>query len=120
MALAAAILLHTLQYMPEVLQMWLFYNLGNAVVVNLVLFCFNLIPLPPLDGGRIAVGLLPRPLAYRLARVERYGLPILLTLLFVVPWVADKLGTRFVPFDYLMAGPVSAVWRLIAWMTGLG
>lgn len=42
-------------------------------LVNLVMFAFNLLPLPPLDGGRIAVGLLPLPLARPLARVERWG-----------------------------------------------
>ncbi|WP_235971891.1 site-2 protease family protein [Aquariibacter albus] len=44
-----------------------------GVLVNLVMFAFNLLPLPPLDGGRIAVGLLPLPLARPLARVERWG-----------------------------------------------
>lgn len=52
-----------------------------SIIINMVLLIFNLIPLPPLDGGRIAVGLLPGPLAYQLARVERFGFMIVILLL---------------------------------------
>ena len=50
--------------------------------INAVLMVLNLLPLPPLDGGRIAVSLLPHHLAWRFARLEPYGFPILLVLLF--------------------------------------
>lgn len=53
-----------------------------GVMINTVLMVLNLLPLPPLDGGRIAVSLLPHHLAYRYAMVERYGFIILLALLF--------------------------------------
>lgn len=53
-----------------------------GVMINVVLMVLNLLPLPPLDGGRIAVSLLPHDLAYRYARVERYGFIILIALLF--------------------------------------
>ncbi len=53
-----------------------------GIVVNCVLMALNLLPLPPLDGGRIAVSLLPHPLAWRYARIEPWGFPILLLLLF--------------------------------------
>jgi Zn-dependent protease len=49
--------------------------------INIVLMVLNLLPLPPLDGGRIAVSLLPNHLAYKYAQVERYGFLILLVLL---------------------------------------
>ena len=54
----------------------------GGIIVNLVLMILNLIPLPPLDGGRIAVSLLPHRLAYQFARVEPYGMIILMVLLF--------------------------------------
>ncbi len=54
-----------------------------GVIVNLVLFAFNLFPLPPMDGGRIMLSLLPPELAYRFAKVERYGFFILMGLIYV-------------------------------------
>ncbi len=54
-----------------------------GIVVNLVLFAFNLFPLPPLDGGRIMTSLLPVHLAYRFAQIERYGFFIVLGLVYL-------------------------------------
>ena len=53
-----------------------------GININLMLMVLNLLPLPPLDGGRIAVSLLPYPLAVRFSQLERWGFPILLVLLF--------------------------------------
>jgi len=53
-----------------------------GIIVNCVLMVLNLLPLPPLDGGRVAVSLLPHRLAWRFAQLERWGFPILLVLLF--------------------------------------
>jgi len=55
--------------------------LQASIIINIVLFVVNLIPLPPLDGGRVAVGLLPNSLAYQLEKVEPYGFFILVGLL---------------------------------------
>jgi Zn-dependent protease len=53
-----------------------------GVFINAILMMLNLIPLPPLDGGRVLVGLLPGPFAYKVSRIEPYGFFILLGLLF--------------------------------------
>ena len=73
-----------------------------GISINVVLMVLNLLPLPPLDGGRIAVSILPMPLAMRFARLERWGFPILLLLLFT-----DVLAK-------IMAPPVAVVRALIA------
>ena len=61
---------------------WLISASQAGILVNVIFFALNLFPLPPLDGGRIMVSLLPRRLAFRFAAVERYGFFILLVLLF--------------------------------------
>lgn len=61
-----------------------FRKMANAgVIVNLVIFAFNLFPLPPLDGGRIMTSLLPRQYAYKFAQIEPYGFFILLALMYL-------------------------------------
>lgn len=59
----------------------LFYMGGAGIFINVALMVLNLLPLPPLDGGRVASGLLPGPLAYKFDRIEPYGFFILLGLL---------------------------------------
>jgi Zn-dependent protease len=67
--------------------------MGSAgVTINAVLAALNLLPIPPLDGGRIAVSLLPSRWAYGLARVEPYGMYILIALIFT-----GLLGTLISP-----------------------
>ncbi len=62
-----------------------------SIIINLVLFIFNLLPFPPLDGGRVAVGLLPGPMAYQLSKLERYGFIIIVVLL-VLGWLQAIIG----------------------------
>ena len=81
MAIFWAILFGRSAYFPESMSLFV-QQMGIAgMSINLSLMVLNLIPLPPLDGGRIAVSLLPNHLAYKYAQVERYGFLILIILL---------------------------------------
>ena len=62
-------------------------NAINFLLINIFLAVFNLIPLPPFDGGHVVEGLLPRPLAGRFHALGRFSLPILFALLLIVPAV---------------------------------
>ncbi len=95
LATLAALALHMVGFVPAAAAQWLLLNLENAILINIVLAVFNLFPLPPLDGGRIAVGLLPRELATPLSRLEPYGFAILIGLLFILPLLGSRLGLDF-------------------------
>jgi len=120
LAVASALLLHLSELLPGTVGQWLSYNLISSVQVNLVLAVFNMIPLPPLDGGRVAVGLLPRRLARPLAGLERFGLFIIIAALFLVPWVSGQLGIDFDPLRWLLGAPVDFLMRIVSAVTGHG
>lgn len=82
MAIFWAVMLNFSQLMPVSTATFFEYMAVVGLQINLILMVLNLIPLPPLDGGRIAVSLLPMDLAVKLARVEKYGFVILIILLF--------------------------------------
>ena len=119
MALGAALLFHLAVLVPSVTGEWLQQNLLNALLINVVLAVFNMLPLPPLDGGRVAVGLLPAVLARPLARLERYGILVLIGALFILPMIGDRLGQDLNIFRWLVGGPVYAVIDLILTISGL-
>lgn len=91
-------------------------NLQNFLLINLFLAVFNLLPVPPFDGGHVVEGLLPRRLVPAWKRIGRFGFPLLVLLLVVLPMLSPKANI----VSWLVVPPVRALTALLARLVGLG
>jgi Zn-dependent protease len=119
LAVASALLLYATPYLPGLIQKWTVYSLLYSIDFNIIIALFNMIPLPPLDGGRVAVGILPDVLAIPLARSERYGMLVLLGLLFVLPVIGQAMHMDLNIIAYLLQTPFDWVRQLVFEIAGI-
>jgi Zn-dependent protease len=94
---------------------FLLANLENFLLINIFLAVFNMLPMPPFDGGHVVEGLLPRPLARRYAKLGKYGFLLLILLLVVVPMVWPRLNV----IEWIVVPPVKAVLGFYLGLAGL-
>jgi Zn-dependent protease len=120
LAVVSGALLHLVELLSGDINTILSVGLRGSIFINVLLAVFNMLPLPPLDGGRVAVGLLPEGPARQLARLEPLGIPILIVVLFVAPLAAAQFGVSFTPFRSIVMPVVQFVIDIVATVTGTG
>jgi Zn-dependent protease len=91
------------------------FFLSIGVYLNVILGVFNLIPIPPLDGFKVALGILPDDIAEEFAKLDQYGFGILIGVLFIIPLVTSYFGDPINPVWEIMAPTVR---ELVEFFTG--
>jgi Zn-dependent protease len=120
MAVIWVLLVYATPHFPEEFQDWWTAMLSNGFYLNILLAVFNMLPVLPLDGGRMLVGVLPRTFAIQFARTEKYGFMFLIGLIFILPLIADAIGVFFNPLAWILLPIVDWVGGLILTVLGFG
>jgi len=114
LAIVSILLLVGLPSFSPAVNDWLGTMLNQSIWLNCILAVFNMLPIPPLDGGRVLTAISPLPIARVLARMEKTGMIILIGLVFLLPYVTSKLGIYLPIFQWLVIEPANALVHFLA------
>jgi len=118
-AYVSALLMHVAPFLPEIMADWASKTLWNSVLLNALLAVFNMIPLPPLDGGKVAVGLLPYRYAKELAKLEQHGFLIILGVFIFLPMLGEGIGVDLHVVQWLIRAPLNLLMDILVFASGL-
>ena len=119
LAWLGALAMHGLRWLPDTAAVLAEGMLETFILANLVLGLLNLLPIPPLDGGRIMVGILPERWAAGWARLERAGIVIVVLLVFLGPRLLAEMGVRFDPVGSALNTILPRAFSLVYRLAGL-
>jgi Zn-dependent protease len=119
LAWLGALAMHGLPYLSDAGALIAETGLETFILSNLILGLFNLLPIPPLDGGRIVVGVLPERMAAAWARLERAGIVIVLLLVFLGPRLLAEFGIRFDPVGSALNTILPRAFELVYRLAGV-
>ena len=117
LAVVSAALIRVVWLLPEAMAPWWLQTLYQSILLNLILAIFNMFPIPPLDGSRVVMSILPKALARQYAKLERFGFLILVGIIFLLPMLGRQIGIDPSLFRSAVAAPLAwllPIFRAIA------